>query len=119
MRSGERQRGFSYLLLLLLLAVLAVAATGSLALGHAMERRAAEEALLAVGEEALPGALAIDSGLEKVFEPATTELGGREPEQSAGGRIDVDECPRIVDDHHGVTGGGEERLGLYLGEHLT
>jgi type II secretory pathway pseudopilin PulG len=50
MRSGD-QRGFSYLLLLLLLAVLAVATTGSLALGHVMERRAAEEALLAAGEE--------------------------------------------------------------------
>lgn len=49
MRSGER--GFSYLLLLLLLAVLAVATTGSLALGHAIERRAAEEALLVTGEE--------------------------------------------------------------------
>lgn len=51
MRSGDRQRGFSYLLLLLLLAVMAVATTGSLALGHVMERRAAEEALLATGEE--------------------------------------------------------------------
>ncbi len=50
MRSGE-QRGFGYLLLLLLLAVLAVAATGSVALGHAMERRAAERALLDTGEE--------------------------------------------------------------------
>lgn len=52
MRSGEQaQRGFGYLLLLLLLAVLAVAATGSVALGHAMERRAAERALLETGEQ--------------------------------------------------------------------
>lgn len=55
MRSGERSRrksrGFSYLLLLLLLAVLAVSATGSVMLGHAMERRAAERALLETGEE--------------------------------------------------------------------
>jgi hypothetical protein len=48
---GPRCAGFSYLLLLLLLAVLAVATTGSLALGHAMERRTAERALLATGEE--------------------------------------------------------------------
>lgn len=51
MRSGERQRGFGYLLLLVLLAALAVAATGSVALGHAMERRAAERALLETGEQ--------------------------------------------------------------------
>ena len=55
MRSGEhtrrKSRGFSYLLLLLLLAVLAIAATGSVTLGHAMERRAAERALLETGEE--------------------------------------------------------------------
>ena len=51
--------------------------------------------------------------------PATTQLSSREPEQSAGGRIDVDERPRIGDDQHGVTGGREERLGLFLGGHLT
>ena len=56
---------------------------------------------------------------DEVFEPATTQLSSREPEQSAGGRIDVDERPRIVDDQHGVTGGREERLGLFLGGHLT
>jgi hypothetical protein len=54
MPSGSRHTrsaGFSYLLLLLLLAVLAVATTGSLALGHVMERRAAEQALLATGDD--------------------------------------------------------------------
>lgn len=53
MPNGERRPrhgGFSYLLLLLLLAVMAVATTGSVALGHALERRAAERALLDAGE---------------------------------------------------------------------
>lgn len=56
MRSGERGRrqrtaGYAYLLLLLTLALLAVAASGSVVLGHALERRAAERALLEVGDE--------------------------------------------------------------------
>jgi len=63
--------------------------------------------------------VAADRNGDEVFEPATTQLSSREPEQSAGGRIDVDERPRIVDDQHGVTGGREERLGLFLGGHLT
>jgi len=75
--------------------------------------------LLAAGEEPLPGAVDIDPRLEEVFEPTTAKLSSREAEQSAGGRIDVDERPRIVDDQHGVTGGREERLGLFLGGHLT
>lgn len=49
MRSGSR--GFTYVLLLVLLAVMAVAATASVQLGHVLERRAAEQALLAVGED--------------------------------------------------------------------
>lgn len=55
MRSGDTHgrgaAGYAYVLLLILLAVLAVAAAGSVALGHALERRAAERALLETGEE--------------------------------------------------------------------
>ena len=54
MRSGSRLRGdqgFAYLLLLVLVAVLAVAAAGSVAVGSAVTRRHAEEALLVAGEE--------------------------------------------------------------------
>lgn len=54
MRSGSRwraERGFTYLLLLVLVAVLAVAAAGSVAVGTAVTRRHAEEALLVAGEE--------------------------------------------------------------------
>ncbi len=49
MRSGSR--GFTYVLLLVLLAVIALAATASVQLGHGLERRAAEQALLSVGED--------------------------------------------------------------------
>ena len=56
MRSGSPRtraaaRGFTYLLLLVLVAVLAVAAAGSVAVGTAVTRRHAEEALLVAGDE--------------------------------------------------------------------
>ena len=56
MRNGEHgtrrgTAGYAYLLLLLTLALLAVAASGSVVLGHALERRAAERALLETGDE--------------------------------------------------------------------
>jgi type II secretory pathway pseudopilin PulG len=44
-------RGFAYLLLLVLIAVLSVAASGSVAVGQSVERRAAEEALLVAGDD--------------------------------------------------------------------
>ena len=46
---GRRQRGFSYIGLLILLALLATLGAGSLQLGAVVQRRGAEEALLAAG----------------------------------------------------------------------
>lgn len=44
-------RGFSYLLVLVVIAALSVAAAYSLQIGHTLQRRQAEEALLVAGEE--------------------------------------------------------------------
>ncbi len=46
---GRRQRGFSYIGLLILLALLATLGAGSLQLGAVVQRRGAEESLLAAG----------------------------------------------------------------------
>jgi len=51
MRTGRRQRGLAYLVLLLAIALLGLAASASLSLGAAMARRDAERQLLAVGLE--------------------------------------------------------------------
>jgi type II secretory pathway pseudopilin PulG len=50
-RSNTRQSGFTYLGALILIAMISVAATATLKLGAAMQRRAAEEQLLAIGGE--------------------------------------------------------------------
>lgn len=51
MRTGRRQHGFAYLVLLLAIALLGLAASASLSLGAAMARRDAERQLLAIGLE--------------------------------------------------------------------
>ncbi len=73
--------------------------------------------LLAGVEKALPPCLEIHVGLEEVIDAATEEIGRGHAKQSAGGRIDVNERPRIVDDDHGVTGGREESFGMLLAGH--
>ncbi|HEY8357533.1 MAG TPA: type II secretion system protein [Ramlibacter sp.] len=51
MRSGSRQAGFAYVLLLVAVAVIGVAASSAVVLGTSMARRDAEQQLLAIGEE--------------------------------------------------------------------
>lgn len=51
MRTGRRQRGFAYLVLLLAIALLGLTASASISLGAAMARRDAERQLLAMGLE--------------------------------------------------------------------
>jgi type II secretory pathway pseudopilin PulG len=51
MRSGRRQGGFAYVLLLVTVTVIGVAASSAVVLGASLARRDAEQQLLAIGEE--------------------------------------------------------------------
>ena len=110
------------------LAIGDVAEDGQVTAGHEPRRRAVLDVpdltvgadhpqlacLLARLEKCPPAAVEIHPGLEEVVEPAAEQLLDRQAEQPAGGGIGVDERARIVDDEHGVTGGREERFGLWL-----
>lgn len=48
---GVRQRGFTYLGLLILIAIIGIASAATLQVGAALQRRAAEEELLEIGSE--------------------------------------------------------------------
>ena len=50
-RNNERQRGFSYIGLLILIMILGVTTAATLTAGAAMQRRVAEEELLFIGEQ--------------------------------------------------------------------
>jgi hypothetical protein len=73
--------------------------------------------LLAGAEKDPPRPLEIHAGLQEVVEATAEQIGRGHAEQAAGGGIDVNERPRIVDDDHAITGGREERLGLLLAGH--
>src|SRR6266850_2389372 len=75
--------------------------------------------LLAGVEKALPRCLEIHARLEEIIEATAEQIGRGHAKQSAGGRIDVNERPRVVDDDHGVTGGREKSVGLLLAGHQT
>jgi hypothetical protein len=73
--------------------------------------------LLAGLEKALPGRFEIHSRLQEIVESPAEQIPGGPAKQPAGGRIGVDEHSRVVDDDHGITGAGGERLGLLLAGH--
>jgi len=73
--------------------------------------------LLSRVQKAPPGCLEIRAGIEEVVETTAEQIVGRETEQSASGRIRVDDVPHVVDDEHGVTSGSEKCFGLLLGRH--
>ena len=74
--------------------------------------------LLAGLEEVQPGRVEVEARLvEEVVEPLAEQILQRQPEQAAGGRIGVDESPRVVDDEHGVPGGREKSLGRVAAGH--
>ncbi len=73
--------------------------------------------VLAVLEKRPPRGVEIQARLEEVVEPAADQLGEDQAEEATGGRIGVDQDARVVDDDHGIGGGGEERLGLRVAEH--
>jgi len=68
--------------------------------------------LLSRIEKAPPGRVEIRSGIEEVVQTTAEQIVGRETDQSASGRVRVDDVPCVVDDEHGVTSGSEECFGL-------